>query len=112
MQWHAFSYQTEERAAQLYANAFPIRIVQMTMLGVPWWIRLVHYSLFHPRLPKNIRATMVYITQREAWLQAPQWPKSVLAESWGGTLKEEENGTLMILDMLRERYENAAKLKI
>lgn len=116
MKWNNFSYVWQERAAQLYSQGYPGRVVQMVMLQVPLLMRFL-FNLVKPLLSKKFRQSIVNTAEREEWLEASPWPPYAVPKEWGGTLEWEGNDPASVssssmLQKLQERYENAAKFKL
>ena len=100
----------EERAAQLYSHAYPSRVVHIVNLRSPWIMRLL-FRLIRYFMSKKVRELVTHTSQFETWLQTCPYPATVLPTAWGGTLAQcDLQATLF--QLLRERYDNAAKFQL
>ena len=84
--WHNFSLKMEERAAALYANAYPARIQQIVMMHANLLLRLF-WNLVKPFVSVKIRQRHVFTASRDEYLQnrcRHDLHANVLPTEWGG----------------------------
>ena len=105
-----FSWAVEDRAAQLYAHAYPTRVVHLVNLRTPWLFRVL-FRLLRPLLSQKVRDTTTHTAALHEWLATSPYPRHVLPVEWGGTLQEQRL-LKKLKSLLRERYDNAAKFRL
>lgn len=111
LSWENFSIQAEQRAAQLYSNCYPLRLVEMALMNANPWIRMFYQILQRLFLSPKIKQVISLPTNRKAYIKASQVPSYALPVEWVG----EQPRSAMLQTMgtnLRERYENAANFQL
>lgn len=109
--WQNFSLLMEERMAQLYSHAYPVRVQQMAILNANLFIR-VGVKLMDMFISRKVRQVQVLAESRRAFLEAhPQYTPDVLPEAWGGTVRV-QNVMDQFKQRIQKRYDLEAKFRL
>ena len=109
--WRNFSVQAEEKCAQLYAEAYPIRIKQMAMMNASPILR-VFYNICKVFLSKKIRQTVVFCAGHEAFLNQCEYAAPILLPTqWGGTMNVDIMQKMLELK-IKQRYKLEESFKL
>eukprot|EP00977_Amphora_coffeiformis_P030012 scaffold44216_cov183-Amphora_coffeaeformis.AAC.1 len=82
-----YSFKLEERMAQLFSHAYPMRVEKMVMMNANWLMIVLQVAL-NAFMSKKMREVRCLARDRDVYLaqHRPQYPPTVLPVEWGGTL--------------------------
>jgi hypothetical protein len=100
-----YSFKLEERMAQLFSNAYPMRVKKMVMMNANWLMVVLQYAL-NAFMSKKMRKVRHLAGPRETYLaeHRSEYPPTVLPVEWGGTLPREAYEETVIRN-LQQRYQ-------
>lgn len=99
-----FSFESEDRQAELYSHAYPFRFQQMVMIQAPFIARMI-FQVIVIFMTSKMRKRFDMTAEGETYLKEHGFPESVLPTFWGGVLEPGSMTDVMLLK-LEERYRN------
>ena len=106
--WKNFSLELEKQAAQLYQNAYPIRIKEMSVLH-PNRLMQVFYTLCKPFLSKRVKEVLNMNADLDEI--KGRYSPQLLPTTLGGT-QDQLDMVDKMMDSLQHRLENEASFKL